>query len=90
MQEKLVYCCLKYNNKAKTFVNSLGQESSEIDYFLHNLTEGEFRRKQVLHDIPENTSDHHPIRMSIKFKHKNVEIHRKQNDSRIAKKDQLG
>jgi hypothetical protein len=33
---------------------------------------------------------HHPIRMSIKFKHKNVEIHRKQNDSRIAKKDQLG
>ena len=36
--------------------------------------------------MPENTSDHHPIRMSIKFKHKNVEIHRKQNDSRIAKK----
>jgi hypothetical protein len=36
--------------------------------------------------MPENTSDHHPIRMSIKFKHKNVEVHRKQNDSRIAKK----
>jgi hypothetical protein len=47
---------------------------------------GEFQRKQVLHDMPENTSDHHPIRMSIKFKHKNVEVHSKQNDSRIAKK----
>ena len=36
--------------------------------------------------MAENTSDHHPIHISIKFKHKNVEIHRKQNDSRIAKK----
>ena len=79
-------CCLKYDNKTKTVVNSLGQESSEIDYFLHNLSDEEFQRKQVLHDMPGNTSDHHPIRMSIKFKHKNVEIHRKQNDSRIAKK----
>jgi hypothetical protein len=43
------------------FVNSLGQESSEIYYFLHNLSDGEFQRKQVLHDMPENTSDHHPI-----------------------------
>jgi len=79
-------CYLKYDNKAKTFVNSLGQESSEIDYFLHNLSDGEFQRKQVLHDMPENTSDHHPIRMSIKFKHKNAEVNRKQNNSRIAKK----
>ena len=66
-------CCLKYDNTAKTFVNPLGQESSEIDYFLHNLSNREFQRKQVLHDIPENTSDHHPIHMSIKFKHKNAE-----------------
>ena len=36
--------------------------------------------------MAENTSDHHPIHISIKFKHKNVEVHRKQNDSRIAKK----
>ena len=46
-------CCLKYDNQAKTFVNSLGQESSEIDYFLHNLTNGEFQRKQVLHEMPD-------------------------------------
>ena len=74
------------DNKANTFVNSLGQESSEIDYFLHNLTDGEFQRKQVLHDMPENKSDHYPTRMSIKFKHQNVEVHRKQNNSRIARK----
>ena len=79
-------CCLKYDNKTKTFVNSLGEKSSEIDYFLHNLTDGEFQRKQVLHVMPENTSDHHLIRMSIKFNHKNIEVHRKQNDSKIAKK----
>ena len=69
-----------------TIRQKLGQESSEIDYFLHNLSDREFQRKQVLHDMPENTSDHHPIRMSIKFKHKNAEVNRKQNNSRIAKK----
>jgi hypothetical protein len=86
LQDFINECCLKYDNKANTFVNSLGQESSEIDYFLHNLTDGEFQRKQVLHDMPENKSDHYPIRMSIKFKHQNVEVHRKQNNSRIARK----
>ena len=75
-----------YDNKAKTFVNSLVQESSEIDYFLHNLSDWEFQRKQVLHDMPDNTSDHHPICMSSKFKHKNAEVHGKQNNCRIAKK----
>jgi hypothetical protein len=86
MRDFINECCLKYDNMAKTFVNSLGQESLEIDYFLHNLSDGELQRKQVLHDMPENTSNHHPIRMSIKFKHKNAEVNRKQNNSRIAKK----
>ena len=77
MQDFINECCLKYDNMAKAFVNSLGQESLEIDYFLHNLSDGELQRKQVLH---------HPIRMSIKFKHKNAEVNRQQNNSRIAKK----
>jgi hypothetical protein len=38
MRDFINECCLKYDNMAKTFVNSLGQESLEIDYFLHNFT----------------------------------------------------
>jgi hypothetical protein len=37
-------------------------------------------------DMPDNTSDHHPIRMSSNFKYKNAEVHRRQNNCRIAKK----
>jgi exonuclease III len=40
MRDFIKECCLKYDNMAKTFVNSLGQESSEIDYFLHNQSDG--------------------------------------------------
>ncbi|CAC5418217.1 unnamed protein product [Mytilus coruscus] len=77
---------LKYDNKAKTFVNSIGQEFSEIDYFMHNLADQDFQAKQVLNELIENTSDHHPIRMSIKFKYKSAEVNRKQNNSMIKKK----
>ncbi|CAC5412370.1 unnamed protein product [Mytilus coruscus] len=82
-------CGLKYDNKAKTFVNSIGQESSEIDYFMHNLADLDFQAKQVLNELIENTSDHHPIRMSIKFKYKSAEVNRKQNNSMIKKKVNL-
>jgi hypothetical protein len=41
----------------------MGHEASEIDYFLHNLKEGEYLKKTVLHNLPENTSDHHPIKI---------------------------
>ncbi|CAC5361359.1 unnamed protein product [Mytilus coruscus] len=78
-------CGSKYD-KAKTFVNSIGQKSSEIDYFLHNLADQDFQAKQVLNELIENTSDHHPIRMSIKFNYKNAEVDHKQNNSRIKKK----
>ena len=42
-------CALTFNNTTKTFVISLGQESSEIF--------GECTTKQVLDDIHKNTSD---------------------------------
>lgn len=59
-------CGLKYDNKAKKFVNSMGQESPEIDYFMHNLAKQDFQAKLNLNELIENTSDHYPIRMSIK------------------------
>ena len=34
-------CKLKYCTKGRTFINALGQETSEIDYFLHNLPKDE-------------------------------------------------
>ncbi|XP_071133057.1 uncharacterized protein [Mytilus edulis] len=79
-------CNLKYDNKERTFVNSLGQESSEIDYFLHNLPENEFDNKQVLNHVTENTSDHHPIRMSTKFTYESLNNSHAQNSSKIAKR----
>ena len=51
LQDFINECCLKYDNKATTFVNSLGQESSEIDYFLHNLSDGEFQKKNKYYTI---------------------------------------
>lgn len=37
---------LAYENTSKTFVNSFGQEVSEIDYFFHNLKQGDLTRNQ--------------------------------------------
>ncbi|CAG2197359.1 unnamed protein product [Mytilus edulis] len=79
-------CNLKYDNKERTFVNSLGQESSEIDYFLHNLPENEFDNKQVLNHVTENTSDHHPIRMSTKFTYESLNNSHAQNSNKITKR----
>jgi len=36
---------LAYNNSSTTFVNSMGQEASEIDYYLHNVKKENTQRK---------------------------------------------
>ncbi|CAC5409622.1 unnamed protein product [Mytilus coruscus] len=79
-------CNLKYDNKERTFVNSLGQESSEIDCFLYNLPENELDSKQVLNNVTENTSDHHPIRMSTKFTYESANNSHAQACTKIAKR----
>ncbi|CAC5360196.1 unnamed protein product [Mytilus coruscus] len=61
-------------------------ESSEIDYFLHNLPENEFDNKQVLNNVTENTSDHHPIRMSTKFTYESANKSHAQASSKIKKR----
>ena len=76
---------LAYNNSSKTFVNSMGQEASEIDYFLHNIKEGEYLKKTVLQNLPENTSDHHPIKLSIDFEYSLQPMKQKDNKPGITK-----
>ena len=57
---------LKFSVAGKTFINTAGQECSEIDYFLHQA-QSDFNiwEKTVLRNIDSNTSDHLPIHMSI-------------------------
>jgi len=86
LRDFLDECSLSYDNKAKTFVNSLGQESSELDYFLHNLSERESSRKQVLDSLTENISDHYPIRMIIKFVHDTKKVKNKQSNNKLVKR----
>jgi hypothetical protein len=76
---------LAYNNSSKTFVNSMGQETSERDYVLHNLKEGAYSKKTVLQNLPENTSDHHPIKFSIDFEYFLQPMRQKDNKSGITK-----
>lgn len=64
LQDFISECSLKYD-KEKTFAISLGQESSDIDYFMHNLPGKYFQAKQVLNELIENISDQNPICMSI-------------------------
>ena len=89
LRDFLDECSLSYDNKAKTFVNSVGQESSELDYFLHNLSERESSRKQVLDSLTENTSDHYPIRMTIKFAHETKNAKNKQSNNKLVKRINL-
>jgi hypothetical protein len=63
----------------------MGQEASEIDYFLHNLKEGEYSKKTVLQNLPENTSDHHPIKLSIDFEYFLQPMKQKDNKPGITK-----
>lgn len=86
LRDFLDECSLSYDNKAKTFVNSVGQESSEIDYFLHNLSERDNSRKQVLDSLSENTSDHYPIRMIIRFAHDTKKVKNKHGNNKLVKR----
>ena len=70
IQDFISDCNLTYSVTGKTFVNSCGQDSAEIDYFLHNIPGDSSTTKEILDAIPENTSDHYPIKMSIFFKYK--------------------
>jgi uncharacterized membrane protein len=63
----------------------MGQEASEIDYFLHNIKEGEYLKKTVLQNLPENTSDHHPIKLSIDFEYSLQPMKQKDNKPGITK-----
>ena len=63
----------------------MGQEASEIDYLLHNLKEGEYSKKTVLKNLPENTSDHHPIKLSIDFEYFLQPMKQKDNKPGITK-----
>lgn len=64
-------------------MNSQGQESSEMDYLMHNLPDQDFQEKIFLKELIENTSDHHPFRISIKFKYTSVQVNNKQTNSMI-------
>ena len=63
----------------------MGQEASEIDYFLHNFKEGEYSKKTVLQNLPENTSDHYSIKLSIDFEYSLQPMNQKDNKPGITK-----
>lgn len=77
LQDLITELQLSYENTSKTFVNSLGKETSELDYFIHNLKDSEHSRKTVLQELPENTSDHYPIKMCIDFEYSLQHIKKK-------------
>lgn len=55
----------QYSNSGKTFVSPQGIDCTEIDYFLVSSRGFSYTEKTVLSEFVENTSDHHPISMSI-------------------------
>ena len=59
---------LKYDCSGKTFINSLGREVSELDYFLVKLRNANSKSmgKIVLNQLDSNVSDHHPVQISVK------------------------
>lgn len=69
LRDLILEAQLAYENTSKTFVNSFGQEVSEIDYFFHNLKQGDHSKKSVIQNLPENTSDHYPIKITINFEY---------------------
>ena len=50
----------------KSFVNSKGQDCFEIDYFLVDAAYQYCSQKNTILDMPSNTSDHHPIAITLK------------------------
>ena len=55
----------------KSFVNSKGQDCSEIDYFLVDTSYQNCSQKKTILDMPSNTSDHHPITITLKVSMEN-------------------
>ena len=47
LRDLILEAQLAYENTSKTLVNSFGQEVSEIDYFFHNLKQGDHSKKSV-------------------------------------------
>ena len=57
---------LKFENSGKTYVNPIGKDCTEIDYFLYDIPSSlVLSTKKVLNDIAVNTSDHHPVRIKL-------------------------
>jgi hypothetical protein len=48
-----------------------------------NLKEGEYSKKTVLQNLPENTSDHHPIKLSIDFEYSLQPMKQKDNKPEV-------
>lgn len=60
-------CNLTHGCTSKTFIKSNGEECSELDYFLTPANITGISEKCVLSDLCTNTSDHHPVKISLKF-----------------------
>lgn len=58
-------CNLKWTSDRKTFINVNGIDCSEIDYFLIDNRLDTTSIKWTLNNLPSNTSDHHPIFITI-------------------------
>ena len=67
-----VQCNLCFNTDRKTFVNSKGEDCSEIDYFLIDKIMHSNARKRILDSMATNTSDHHPITITVQFTPKSI------------------
>ena len=65
-------CNLCFNTDRKTFVNSKGEDCSEIDYFLIDKRMHSNARKRTLDSMATNTSDHHPITITVQFTPKSI------------------
>ena len=74
---------LKFSAAGNTFINTAGQEFSEIDYFPHQAQRGfNMSEKKVLRNIDSNTSDHLPIHISIVCGFQELDIHQSTNQSK--------
>jgi len=65
-------CNLCFNTDRKTFVNSKGEDCSEIDYFLFDKRMHSNARKRTLDSMATNTSDHHPITITVQVTPKSI------------------
>ena len=62
-------CGLSYDNSGKTFIKPIGEECSELDYFLYTINYKFCTKKEVLNNTITNVSDHHPVKMTIMLDH---------------------